>query len=227
MDLSCREYCDHYHLSYCYRSDINEEIESGVGKIEGIRRGGKIMLRKLMKYDLKYYRKIMLPLWAVLIIYGIVHGINTVFNYETFYDHIPIKAQAIVVVTGIYFIFCVNIILVIQRFWKSMYGKESYLTHTLPVTVRKLILSKVFSAIIISFTTVFIFFAENDILIYIQSIVYHGEASLQGIPIRHFQDFTKTKVVFNHSLYDHIWNHMDDASDLSGIYSNMHWTDEK
>ena len=33
------------------------------------------MLRKLMKYDLKYYRKIMLPLWAVLIIYGIVHGI--------------------------------------------------------------------------------------------------------------------------------------------------------
>ena len=54
------------------------------------------MLRKLMKYDLKYYRKIMLPLWAVLIIYGIVHGINTVFNYETFYDHIPIKAQAIV-----------------------------------------------------------------------------------------------------------------------------------
>ena len=23
------------------------------------------------------------------------------------------------------------------------------------------------------------------------------------------------------------WNHMDDAFDLSGIYSNMHWTDEK
>ena len=95
--------------------------------------------------------------------------------------------------------------------------KESYLTHTLPVTERKLILSKVFSAIIISFTTVFIFFAENDILIYIQSIVYHGEASLQGIPIRHFQDFTKTKVVLTilymiiygiiwtmHLIYQHI-----------------------
>ena len=53
MDLFCRKYCDHYHLSYCYRSDINEEIESGVGKIGGIRRGGKIMLRKLMKYDEK------------------------------------------------------------------------------------------------------------------------------------------------------------------------------
>ena len=44
---------------------LTKEIESGVGKIQGIRRGGKIMLRKLMKYDLKYYRKIMLPLWAV------------------------------------------------------------------------------------------------------------------------------------------------------------------
>lgn len=153
------------------------------------------MLRKLMKYDLKYYRRIMLPLWVVLIIYGIVHGINTVFNYVIFYDYIPIKVQAIVVVIGIYFIFCVNIILVIQRFFQSMYGKESYLTHTLPVTVRKLILSKVFGAIIISFTTVFIFSAENNMLIYIQSIISHGEASLQGIPIQHFQDFTKPKVV--------------------------------
>ena len=64
------------------------------------------------------------------------------------------------------------------------------------------------SAIIISFTTVFIFFAENDILIYIQSIVYHGEASLQGIPIRHFQDFTKTKVVLTilyMIIYGIIW----------------------
>ena len=34
MDLSCREYCDHYCLSYCHRSDINEEIESGVGITE-------------------------------------------------------------------------------------------------------------------------------------------------------------------------------------------------
>ena len=42
-----------------------------------------------------------------------------------------------------------------------------------------------------------------------------------------FSGFYKNKSCFNHSLYDHIWNHMDDASDLSGIYSNMHWTDEK
>ena len=165
------------------------------------------MLRKLMKYDLKYYRKIMLPLWAVLIIYGIVHGINTVFNYETFYDHIPIKAQAIVVVTGIYFIFCVNIILVIQRFWKSMYGKESYLTYT-SSDCEKVDLVKGFQCDHHQFYNSFYLFAENNILVYIQSIVYHGEASLQGIPIRHFQDFTKTKVVLTilyMIIYGIIW----------------------
>ena len=185
------------------------------------------MLRKLMKYDLKYYRKIMLPLWAVLIIYGIVHGINTVFNYETFYDHIPIKAQAIVVVTGIYFIFCVNIILVIQRFWKSMYGKESYLTHTLPVTERKLILSKVFSAIIISFTTVFYLLCRKLYIdLYTKYCISRRSFTSRNTDST-FSGFYKNKSCFNHSLYDHIWNHMDDASDLSGIYSNMHWTDEK
>ena len=96
------------------------------------------MLRKLMKYDLKYYRKIMLPLWAVLIIYGIVHGINTVFNYETFYDHIPIKAQAIVVVTGIYFIFCVNIILVVKLMMIALktFDKINFLSVTGSVCVR-------------------------------------------------------------------------------------------
>lgn len=50
------------------------------------------------------------------------------FNYETFYDHIPIKAQAIVVVTGIYFIFCVNIILVIKVLEKHVWkGKLPYI----------------------------------------------------------------------------------------------------
>lgn len=164
------------------------------------------MLRKLMKYDLKYYLRIMLPLWIVLIIYGIIHGINTM-NSEI-YNQISVEKESIVVVLSIYFIFWVNTILVIQRFWINMYGTESYLTHTLPVTARKLILSKVFSAIIISFTTVFIFFLENNILIYVQSIVYHGEATLQGIPIRHFQDFTKPKVVLTiiyMIIYGIIW----------------------
>ena len=150
----------------------------------------------------------MLPLWAVLIIYGIVHGINTVFNYETFYDHIPIKAQAIVVVTGIYFIFCVNIILVIQRFWKSMYGKESYLTHTLSVTVRKLILSKVFSAIIISFTTVFIFL-QKIIYWFIYKVLYITEKlHFKGYRFDIFRILQNTKVVLTilyMIIYGIIW----------------------
>ena len=132
------------------------------------------MLRKLMKYDLKYYLRIMFPLWVVLIIYGIIHGINTM-NSEI-YNQISVKEEAVIVVISIYFIFCMNIILVIQRFWKSMYGTESYPSRNTDST---------------------------------------------------FSGFHKTKSCFNDHLYDPVWNHMDDASDLSGIYSNMHWTDEK
>ncbi len=72
------------------------------------------MLRKLMKYDLKYYLRIMFPLWVVLIIYGIIHGINTMSS--EIYNQISVKEEAIVVVLSIYFIFWVNAILVIQRF---------------------------------------------------------------------------------------------------------------
>ena len=32
MDLSCGKYRGRCYLSYCYRGDIDEEIESGVGK---------------------------------------------------------------------------------------------------------------------------------------------------------------------------------------------------
>ena len=37
------------------------------------------MLRKLMKYDLKYYLRIMLPLWIVLIIYGIIWTMHLIY----------------------------------------------------------------------------------------------------------------------------------------------------
>ena len=88
-----------------------------------------------------------------------------------------------------------------------MYGKESYLTHTLPVTVRKLILSKGFQCDHHQFYNSFYLFCRNNILVYIQSIVYHGEASLQGIPIRHFQDLQNKSclTILYMIIYGIIW----------------------
>lgn len=144
------------------------------------------MLRKLIKYDLKVFGKIMIPLWGVMIILGLIRGIQSQFDNASFVKEI---------VLIFYFIFIVNLIIIIQRFYKSMYGQEGYLTHTLPITANKLILSKVISATIISFTTAFLFYLENGILMYLQSKIYHGTYSINDIMIRQVQDFTKTKVL--------------------------------
>lgn len=144
------------------------------------------MLRKLIKYDLKVFGKIMIPLWGVMIILGLIRGIQSQFDNASFIKEI---------VLIFYFIFIVNLIIIIQRFYKSMYGQEGYLTHTLPITANKLILSKVISATIISFITAFLFYLENGILMYLQSKIYHGTYSINDIMIRQVQDFTKTKVL--------------------------------
>ena len=147
------------------------------------------MLRKLIKYDLKLFLKFMIPLWGVMVIAGLIQGIETTPDNLT---------SAKIIVLVFCFIFIENMILVIQRFYKSMYGREGYLTHTLPVTSNKLILSKVISATIISFTTAFILELENYILLYLQSKIYNGIYSINGIMIQQIKDFMQIKVL--HSI---------------------------
>lgn len=144
------------------------------------------MLRKLIKYDLKIFQKIMIPLWGVMIILGLIRGIQDQLDHASFIKEI---------VLIFCFIFIVNLIIIIQRFYKSMYGQEGYLTHTLPITANKLILSKVISATIISFTTAFLFYLENGILMYLQSKLYHGTYSINDIMITKVQDFANRKVL--------------------------------
>lgn len=102
------------------------------------------MLGKLIKYDLKALAKILAPLWGVLLVMGIIFGISIRSNLEGIGN------------TMIVAIFVVNVIIVIQRFWKGLLQEEGYLMFTLPVTTRSLILSKVISALIISCGTAFV-----------------------------------------------------------------------
>ena len=51
-----------------------------------IRRGGKSMLRKLVKYDLKVLSKIMIPLWGVMIVFGLIRGMQEQVNNMDYID---------------------------------------------------------------------------------------------------------------------------------------------
>lgn len=167
------------------------------------------MLRKLIKYDLKVLGKIMIPLWCVLIVFGIIQGIRSkTVTIDTAFQDKMLKVYMIFMIISILIVFLVNIIIVIQRFWRSMYGQEGYLTHTLPVTARQLILSKAISATIISFLSIFILELENTILMYLQTSAVHGTVNVRGIVIHNLSDLTKTKVIWGiiyATIYGIIW----------------------
>ena len=107
------------------------------------------MLGKLIKYDLKALAKILAPLWGVLLVMGLIFGISIRSNLEGI-GNTMIVFSLVVIVAVIVAIFVMNVIVVIQRFWKGLLQEEGYLMFTLPVTTRSLILSKVISALIIS-----------------------------------------------------------------------------
>ena len=109
------------------------------------------MLGKLIKYDLKALAKILAPLWGVLLVMGIIFGISIRSNLEGIGNTMIVFSLVVIVA-----IFVVNVIIVIQRFWKGLLQEEGYLMFTLPVTTRSLILSKVISALIISCGTAFV-----------------------------------------------------------------------
>jgi hypothetical protein len=106
------------------------------------------MLGKLIKYDLKALARILAPLWGVLLVMGVIFGISIRSDLNGMNVMIMLSLFAIFAV--VVAIFVMNVIIVIQRFWKGLLQEEGYLMFTLPVTTRSLILSKVISALIIS-----------------------------------------------------------------------------
>lgn len=116
------------------------------------------MFAKLLKYDLKSMLKVMLPLWATVIVLGGLLGLsinfsdwentmNPMFLHGAIY---PMELLVLVLFGVFVAMFVMNIIIVIRRFWDGLLKDEGYLMFTLPVSVRKLIFSKFISAMIIS-----------------------------------------------------------------------------
>lgn len=107
------------------------------------------MLSKLLKYDLKYMLQNMLVFYIFAIFFGLTTRILFSLN-QTFM--VSILSQVSV---GCMFAMIVNIIInTVMRSWVRfkdfIYGDESYLTHTLPVTKNDIYNSKFVQTIIFS-----------------------------------------------------------------------------
>lgn len=117
------------------------------------------MLKKLLKYELKATARLFLPIFAILAI------LTPFAKLMTHFENVsgPLKIISTLVLTGYIFAMIAtslcSIVIIIIHFFKSMVSLEGYLTHTLPVSIHQLLVSKLIIAVfwsILSFLGMFL-----------------------------------------------------------------------
>lgn len=110
------------------------------------------MLKKLLKYDLKWCYKPLVVFYVLALIFAVITRIIEQFDYSFIFlilDKIFSGAEIAMLIN----ILINNFLRVWARFIKNIYKDESYLTHTLPVSKNTIYLSKILSAIITMLTS--------------------------------------------------------------------------
>ena len=108
------------------------------------------MLKKLLKYDLKWIYKVILVFYALAIFFALLSfGLSKAENSTL----LNVLAQISCGFTVAMVANCIvnSIMRSWVRFRNNMYKDESYLTHTLPVSRNTVFLSKTLSAFICTF----------------------------------------------------------------------------
>ncbi len=131
------------------------------------------MLRKLLKYDLKFIYKNLIIFYSILIVCAIIKRIFDGVENSTIFDILSAVANGFV----ISFI-CSSIINTLMRAWvrfqTNIYGDQSYLTHTLPVEKKTIYAAKFWSTVISMFTSV-------AVILLAVWIAYYSKENLQWI----------------------------------------------
>lgn len=134
------------------------------------------MLKKLLKYDLKWTYKILNIIYVLSIIFAIITRLLIELNSPTSILKDIIKSSLALKITleitrGIAITILINIMVntiirIILRFKNNLFSDEAYLTHTLPIPKQTIYLSKVLNAIIISLTSIFVIIISLTIMYY-------------------------------------------------------------
>lgn len=107
------------------------------------------MLKKLLKYDLYYLNKIVCIFAIFTLIFAVSYRLLIRLDSNMLLSIITkiINGVAISMMASL----VINVVIrLFVRFTSNFYGDESYLTHALPVSKNKLLLSKFISAILIT-----------------------------------------------------------------------------
>lgn len=109
------------------------------------------MLKKLLKYDIKTINKALIIFYSISIFFAILTRVFFLIE-NSFIMNVIAHICSGTTISMIFNILINNLMRLWVRFQGNLYGDESYLTHTLPVTKKQLFLSK----FIVSISTMFI-----------------------------------------------------------------------
>ncbi len=103
------------------------------------------MLRKLLKYEFQATGRVFIPLYGALFIIALIQRVFLKFNLHNM-SSLGLEILSLIVPTVFGVMICavlvVTFVMMIQRFYKNLLGREGYLMFTLPVSTSKLIWSK-------------------------------------------------------------------------------------
>lgn len=127
-------------------------------------------MKKLMKYDLKNMMKI---LWIMYVVSLGLACITRIINIGKDIQAIAILGYVFAGLTysAIGSILVNTFVHIIRVFIVSFYKDESYLTHTLPVSKGKLLLSKYLSSVIVILCSVVVSFLSLVIILYSKGFI--------------------------------------------------------
>lgn len=118
------------------------------------------MLRKLLKYEIKATARTFLPLYFVLVVFALVNNLVSFISDDMNFPAGIVFTLYILILIGM---FVATLIVMIQRFYKSLLSDEGYLMFTIPVKpwmhiICKLLVSCMWTvaSVIAAITSIFI-----------------------------------------------------------------------
>lgn len=167
------------------------------------------MLKKLLKYDLNYIYKSQIILYGITVICLIIAKLFQTLDQD-FFIYYSIKLSFLIFTYAMIFVLIINNLTKLwSRFNSAVYGEESYLIHTLPVTKDDIYLSKTIASIIaLSTSTLFVFivdlivrdFKPREIMVYIGSEHEIISQYLENLQIQTMMGFMLLIVLITLSL---------------------------
>ena len=141
------------------------------------------MFGKLLKYEFKstakWYLLITLIALGLSVVTGIIAGSSstTIRSWDLDTMQMVAGTIGILIFGGVIGLYLSNYYIIIRRFYSNLYGREGYLTWTLPASPHAIILSKFVGALVASLYCLFLLFLSGFITIIVMGAVIGQDLS--------------------------------------------------